>query len=71
MARTTAFGKVLELAETLSLDEKESLLELLTQRTISERRKHLARESAKARREHRQGRAKAISVADLMKEITK
>src|SRR5277367_2044334 len=69
MSRTANFGKVLELADTLSLDEKETLLEVLRQRTIQDRRAQFAREIVESREEHRKGRTKAVSVADLMREV--
>jgi len=71
MTRTSAYGKVLDLTASLSLDEKESLLEVLRQRTLRERRQQLARESAKARLEHRRGRSKPTTASYLMREITK
>jgi hypothetical protein len=70
MTKSTPFGELLELADSLSLDEKESFLEVFRQRTIQERRKQLAREARSARKEYEQGRAKPTTVAELMPQIT-
>ena len=64
-----AFAHLVELTDTLTLEEKEALLQVLRQRTIQERRKQLAQESKKARNEFRKGLAKPTTSAQLMREI--
>src|ERR1041385_3510540 len=69
MPKIGVFQQLLELADTLSLDEKETFLQVLRQRTIAQRRKQLAQDSRSARKEFRQGRAKPITAQQLMQEI--
>ncbi|HEV8378316.1 MAG TPA: hypothetical protein VGP99_05665 [Tepidisphaeraceae bacterium] len=69
MPKSTAFEHVVDLTDALSLEEKESLLQVLRQRTTQQRRKQLAAEARRARKEFRQGRAKAVTPAELMREI--
>ncbi|HEV8292978.1 MAG TPA: hypothetical protein VGP94_13680 [Tepidisphaeraceae bacterium] len=64
-----AFAHLVELTDTLTLEEKEALLQVLRQRTIQQRRKQLAQESKMARKEFRDGRAKATTASQLMREI--
>lgn len=71
MVRAGPFEKVLELSESLTLDEKETFLDVLRQRTLRDRRKQLARESVKAMSEYRKGRRKVVTVDELMREITR
>jgi hypothetical protein len=69
MPKPGVIQQLLDLADTLSLDEKETFLQVLRQRTIEERRKQLAQDSRKARKEFREGRAKPATAAQLMREI--
>ncbi len=69
MPKSTAFERVVDLTEALSLEEKETLLQVLRQRTIQQRRKQLTQESRKARKEFRQGLAKPTTSSQLMREI--
>ena len=69
MPKSTAFERVVDLTEALSLEEKETLLQVLRQRTIQQRRKQLAEDSRKARKEFRQGLGKPSSPSQLMREI--
>jgi len=69
MPKSAAFERVVDLTEALSLEEKETLLQVLRQRTIQQRRKQLAQESRKARKEFRRGNAKPTTASQLMREI--
>jgi hypothetical protein len=69
MPKSGSFAQVVELTERLSLEEKETLLQLLRQRTIQQRRKQLAAQSRQSRKEFREGKAKAVTAADLIREI--
>lgn len=70
MEQTVTFGEVLEAAETLSLEEKESLIEILQRRLIEARREELAIEIESARSEFQAGQCKAATPATLIKEIS-
>ena len=71
MRKTSEFSEVVEAAERLSLDEKETLLELLRNRTADERRAQLRQEVALSRREFANAKAKPATVEQLMREILK
>ncbi len=71
MRKTSEFGEVLEATDRLSLEEKETLLEVLRHRTTEERRMQLKREIAESRREFAAGKAKSVTPAQLMREILK
>jgi hypothetical protein len=70
MEQTVTFGEVLEAAETLSLEEKESLIEILKRRLIEARREELAKEIESARSEFQAGQCKAATPETLIKEIS-
>jgi hypothetical protein len=69
MEQTVTFGEVLEAVESLSLEEKESLIEILQRRLIEARREELAREIESARNEFQAGQCKPASPDTLIKEI--
>ncbi len=69
MGNTTTFGDVLEAAEKLSLDEQETLIEILRRRAIERRRDRLAKDIKEAEKEYREGKCKPASVDEIMKEI--
>ncbi|MBN1983689.1 MAG: hypothetical protein JW795_19295 [Chitinivibrionales bacterium] len=67
--KKVTFSDVLDAAESLPIDEKEELVELLHKRTIEERRRELTKDVKKARSDFRHGRTKSVSADALMKEI--
>ena len=69
MRKSSDFSDVLEATERLSLEEKETLLEVLRNRTVEERRAQIKREIAEARKEHAAGKSKAGSPEQIMREI--
>jgi hypothetical protein len=71
MRRSSGFSDVLDATERLSLEEKETLLEVLRNRTVAERRAQLQREIAQARHEHAKGRTKPASPRQIIREIAK
>lgn len=68
MESVLSFADVLEAAEQLSLEEQESLLELLQRRLVERRRTVLAREIEEARREFREGRTRTMTPAEIIVE---
>lgn len=68
METVLSFGDVLEAAEQLSLEEQESLLELLQRRLIERRRAVLAKEIEAARQEFREGKTRAMTPAEIIAE---
>jgi len=69
MRKSSRFSDVLEATESLSLEERETLVEVLRNRTTEERRGQLKREIAKARREHAAKKIKPASPRQIMRDI--
>lgn len=64
------FSDVLDAAESLPLEAREELVEILRKRTTEERRSEIARSVKAARSEHRKGKSRECSVDEIMKEIS-
>ena len=69
MPKTLGFAHLVELMDALSLAEKETLLQVLRQRTIEERRRQLVADARDSCKELRQGRIKPVTPDELMREI--
>jgi hypothetical protein len=69
MKKTISFAEVLEAADKLTLDEKETVIDILKKRVVEQRRKELVREIQEAQQEFRQGKCKLASPDEIMKEI--
>lgn len=67
--KKSVFSDVLEAAESLSLDAKEELSEILHKRMVRERRNIIAKEIKCARAEHKRGRCKIVSADEIINEI--
>ena len=69
MENVMSFNEVLEFADKLSLDDQETLMEVLHRRIIEHRRAELAKEIQDAQQEFKEGKCKPTTPAELMKEI--
>ena len=69
MAQAMPFGEVLEVIDQLSLDEQETLIDILHRRLAERGRKQLVAEVAAARQEFAEGRCQPTTADDLVKEI--
>jgi hypothetical protein len=69
MENELAFGEVLEAADQLSLEEQETLADILKRRIIERRRQELAADVQSARREYGAGSCEAVTTDELMTEI--
>ncbi len=69
MEKLMTFGEVLEAIAQLSLLEQESLLEVVHQRVIEQRRVELAQEIQEARQEFEAGQCRPTTPNELMAEI--
>lgn len=69
MENAMTFSEVLESADELSLDEQETLMEVLHRRIIEHRRAGLAKEVQNAQQEFKEGKCKPTTPSELMKEI--
>jgi ribosome recycling factor len=65
------FQRALEIVESLSEDQRESLIEIVKHRLIEERRDRLARSIKEAREEYRQGQVRRGSMDDLVRDLEK
>jgi hypothetical protein len=69
MAQTMPFGEVLEVIDQLSLDEQETLVDILHRRMAERGRQQLVAEIEAARQEFAEGGCQPATTDDLMKEI--
>ncbi len=69
MAKALLFGEVLEAIETLSLEDQETLQEILHRRLIERRREELVQDVQQAQQEFQAGQCRPVTPEDLMKEI--
>ena len=69
MKNAVVLNEVLESADRLSLDEQETLAEVLHGRLIEHKRAELAKEIQNARQEYQEGRCQSATPSELMREI--
>ncbi|CAN5150417.1 hypothetical protein BH20ACI1_BH20ACI1_24960 [soil metagenome] len=65
----TTFAEVLETIEEFSIDEKETLIDILQNRLRENKRQRIVQSVKEARREFEKGNVKTSSVDEIMKEI--
>ena len=68
--KSATFNDVLEVVESLPEDQRESLLEIVKNRLIEERRDRLALSIKKAKKEYVKGQIRRGTVEDLMREVS-
>ena len=69
MEHDITFGEILEAADRLSLEDQESLLDVLHRRVIDKERAELVKDVQEARKEFNEGKCRPASPDELMKEI--
>ncbi len=69
MERVLAFGEVLEVVDTMSLEEQETLIEVVHRRIIERRREELVKEVQDAQKEFQAGHCHPMTPDELMAEI--
>ncbi|MBI4810393.1 MAG: hypothetical protein HY800_02920 [Ignavibacteriales bacterium] len=69
MNHTISLNEILEEAERLSLEEQETLLEILNHRIMNRRRAELSKDIQDAQREFREGKTRTATSDELMNEI--
>ena len=69
MPTLLAFGEVLEAADSLSLDEQETLIDILQRRMIQQRRAELVQDIQSARKEFQSGHCQPATPSQIMKDI--
>ena len=65
------FDQIVGLADALSLPQKESLLEILSRRLVEQRRTALRKDIREANREFKAGKCRAVTPAELMRELAR
>jgi len=63
------FDEALEMVDSMTIEEREQLLEILQKRLIDEKREQLVKNVREAKQEYRKGKIKTGTVNDLMQEI--
>ncbi|MBM4289451.1 MAG: hypothetical protein FJ135_15125 [Deltaproteobacteria bacterium] len=69
MTQQSAFADVVEAADRLTAEEKETLIQVLQRRLAEARREEMAQEIAAAREEFQAGQCHPTTPDDLLKEI--
>lgn len=69
MEQTIPFGEVLEAIDKLSLEEQETLLDILHRRLAEQCRKIVATEIQESRKEFAEGRCQSATAEEIMKDI--
>lgn len=69
MEAIVSFGEILEAADHLTVEEQESLLDILKKRLIARRRAELAKNVQEADNEFQAGRCRVVTPDELMVEI--
>ena len=70
MEAVQTFHKVLEDVDHLSLDEQETLVDIIRKRLIEKRRRQIIADVIEGEKEFAAGTLKPASVAEIMREIT-
>lgn len=68
--RTRTFDEALEIIESFSEEQRESMIEIVKRRLTEERRERLAQTVKEAREEYARGEIRKGTVDDLMREIS-
>jgi hypothetical protein len=69
MTKTPEFQEILEMVDSLSLEEKEDLINIVKHRKIEERREEIANHIAQANQEYQQGNVFRGSVDQVIAEL--
>jgi hypothetical protein len=71
MRKSSDFSEAVDATERLSLEEKETLLEILRKRTLEERRAQLKQEIEQSERDYAAGKCRTATPRQIMREILK
>lgn len=69
MEAMASFGEILEAADHLTVEEQESLLDILKKRLLARRRAELAKNVQDAYEEFQAGKSRVVTPDELMAEI--
>ena len=65
------FADIVEAADKLSVDEQETLLEILRRRIVERNRAQLVRDVEASRAEHASGQSEVATVTQIMDELSR
>jgi len=71
MRKSSEFSDVVDATDRLTLEEKETLLEILRNRIVEERRAQLKREIEQSERKYAAGKCKPATPRQIMRDILK
>jgi TRAP-type C4-dicarboxylate transport system substrate-binding protein len=69
MEHVMSFGEVLEVFDELSLEEQETLLDVMQRRVVERRREEIVQEIQAAQREFESGQCQVVTPDELLAEI--
>lgn len=69
METIASFGEILEAADHLTVEEQESLLDILKKRLLARRRAELAKNVLEANEAFQAGKSRVVTPEELMAEI--
>ena len=69
MEKAIPFNDLLEAAEFLSLDEQESLIDVLNHRIAENRRREIYKDVLSARKEYKEGKVKPATPENIINDI--
>jgi hypothetical protein len=69
MRKSSDFSEAVDATERLTLEEMETLLEILRKRTVEDRRAQLKREIEQSERECKLGKCRPVTPRQIMREI--
>lgn len=69
MENMTSFGEVLEAADKLSLEEQETLVNIMHRRMIDRRRAELAKDIKDANQEFQKDCCRPVTPSEIVREI--
>lgn len=68
--KTPTFDEALDIIESFSEEQRESLVEIVKRRLIEERREQLAQTIKESREEYARGEVRRGTVDDLIREVS-
>jgi hypothetical protein len=69
MSKTIQFNQILEMIDSLSVDEQDDLINIVRHRQIEKRREEIANNINQARQEYQDGKVLRGTVDDIIAEL--
>jgi len=71
MTKVASFDEILDMIDTLSLEEQDVLLDIVRRRQVEQRRREIAKSIAQAKDEYKAGKVFRGTVDEIMTELNK